>query len=192
MSSPPFIDLASCVTKRLIRGNASQRVGLYYERAVLRWFSERFALCAPQPEIWEGSYVVRRPDLLVFDDTCSRCVVVEVKNTFHLGAVKQAAIYVNYVRRWMPALEVRSLVVCANISVSEDVEFVSIKNLFTLGASKCNVFVLSRRELRLGTLDGSFVAGEAPLRSVGFGGNPVRSRNRVSRMAAKVRTGSAC
>lgn len=150
------VDFSSCVTRSVgkPRGSAAQRAGVYYERAVTAWFAARF-LVAEQATLSTGCARPCFPDLLVFDRACTSCVVVEIKRQYVEAAQPQASRYAALLRRAYPWLRVTTLVVCGELTRLEArLRLVSPAEVFSLQEDALSVLVLSKRELRLGNLDG--------------------------------------
>lgn len=177
--SQMFVDFRACLLERKVSGTPSQRAGLYYERKVVRWFTERFPLCAPQPVIYaQGRHF--RPDLLVFDASMRSCVVVEVKHQFVWSAQSQALGYMLLLREAFSWLRLRTLIVCGQMYENYGpINVIGAGDLMSLREG-CNAFVLSERVLRLagGKQNGLRLGGkcvEAVVRQPGCSGDP-RSR----------------
>lgn len=169
------------------RGNAAQRAGIYYERKVASYFSSQF-LCAIQPTIRRQNARDKRPDLLLFDEELTSCVVVEVKYSFFPGAFVQLATYASLVKKELPWVRVGTLVVCKNFEPQAGTRLVDKTQLFSLSEKPEAVWVLSDRELRVGRSHGLFVGGgalPAAVRQLGAHGNTVRRGGRVLGVAAK-------
>lgn len=169
------------------RGSFAQRAGIYYERQVTRFFDQKY-LCAVQPTIWVRGRR-RRPDLLVFDEGCYQCVVIEVKYSFVWSAFEQLKKYEALLRCELPWVRVGTLVVCKNFEPQEGVTLVDETQLFAQTGP--GVMVLSERELRVGR-HGSGVGRRAPsfaVRQSGSVGDFVCNRVGLPRVATKTGAG---
>lgn len=158
-----FIDFAASTIYRPVRGTPSQRAGLYYEAAVLRWFTQLFSLCAPQPVLHVGRRILR-PDLLLFSEGARECVIVEVKNTFTWSALRQGEMYGRAVGLAFPWIRTSVLLVTRHSPDSlSGIRLVTKEEFFDLSQNECNLFTLSKRELSVsGAAGGSDSGGIVP------------------------------
>lgn len=184
----PHIDLFAGLDSRPILGSASQKAGLYYERAVCEWFERRF-LCARQPAVsWPGVWRRRRfPDLLVFPSKrLHSCVVVEVKHQFIESSVWQVRDYADAIGRAWPFCSVRMLIVCAQVLSPSGLEECILHDGVKWPVNgRPLVGVLSKRELRMDRLHGLDCDPPGAVRESGSVGHGVRCRGELSGVAAK-------
>ncbi len=190
MQAKPYMVLGE-VQASTPRGSASQRAGLYYEQKVRDYFALRY-LCAYQVCLrWPGRWhKAKYPDLLLFNEEMTRCVVVEVKHQFTELALPQVKQYEDVLRVAYPWLTFSSLVVCGQLVQNPGVHHAAFTPaVFSLPSP--SVMVLSKRELKAGKydgLDGSGGAAQASFWESGSVRYPGGEFRGVSSVVAKAGT----